>query len=82
MPSDPPADVAGPAPLLVDARSLAALLGVSLRTIRALDAGGKLPRPIRLTRGCVRWKLSEIHDWINAGAPDRATWARIRAARS
>jgi predicted DNA-binding transcriptional regulator AlpA len=69
-------------PLLLSARDLAGLLSVGQRTLRAMDAGGRIPAPVRLSPGCVRWKLSEIRDWLDAGAPDRATWARIRAARS
>jgi predicted DNA-binding transcriptional regulator AlpA len=68
-------------PLLLSARDVAALLGVSLRTVRAMDSSGRIPEPIRITRGCVRWKLSEVRSWINAGAPDRATWARLRARK-
>jgi predicted DNA-binding transcriptional regulator AlpA len=60
---------------------LAALLRLGLRTIRSMDRAGKLPEPIRLSSGCVRWRYGEILDWLRAGAPCRQTWARIRAAR-
>ncbi len=60
-------------PLSVDAKSLANLLGLSLRTIRAHDASGKLPAPIRIG-GRVVWLVSEINCWLEAGAPDRVTW--------
>jgi predicted DNA-binding transcriptional regulator AlpA len=76
-----PADAAGPSPLLVDARCLAGLLAVGLRTLRAMDAAGRIPAPVRLSPGCVRWKLSEILDWIDSGCPTREVWARIRAAQ-
>jgi excisionase family DNA binding protein len=77
---DRPADGAGLSPLLVDARCLAGLLGVSLRSIRALDRAGKLPAPIRVGRA-VRWKLSEIHAWADSGCPPRTTWEHTRDAR-
>jgi predicted DNA-binding transcriptional regulator AlpA len=79
--ADPPADAAGPQPLLVDARRAAQLLGVGLRTLRAMDAAGRLPAPVRLSPGCVRWRLAELRDWTEAGCPDRATWACIRDVR-
>jgi predicted DNA-binding transcriptional regulator AlpA len=60
---------------------LAALLRLGLRTIRSMDRAGKLPEPIRLSSGCVRWRYAEIRAWLDAGAPDRATWARVRDAR-
>ncbi|HET6575911.1 MAG TPA: helix-turn-helix domain-containing protein [Fimbriiglobus sp.] len=77
--ADPPADLAG-APLVVDARRLAVLLGCGLRTVRTHDAAGKLPAPVRIG-GRVVWRVSEIRDWLAAGAPDRATWAARIAAR-
>lgn len=79
--ADSPADAAGPPPILVDARRAAALLGVGLRTLRTMDAAGRLPAPVRLSPGCVRWRLAELRDWTEAGCPDRETWAARRAAR-
>jgi predicted DNA-binding transcriptional regulator AlpA len=74
MPSD-----TAPAPLLVDARELARLLGIGLRTLRSHDSAGRLPRPVRIG-GSVRWRVAEIRLWLDAGAPDRETWERIRSA--
>jgi predicted DNA-binding transcriptional regulator AlpA len=81
--ADPPADGNRPTvePLLATAKDLAVLLRLSLRTIRSMDAGGRLPEPVRVG-GSVRWRLDELRAWLDAGAPDRATWARIRDARS
>ena len=67
-------------PLLVDARSLARMLCVGIRTVRAWDASGRIPEPIRLSPGCVRWRYSEVSDWVSAGCPPREVWARLRAA--
>ncbi len=61
------------AALAVGAGRLAPMLNVSVRTVRSLDAAGKLPAPIRLN-GAVRWIVSEIEDWLAAGAPSRAEW--------
>lgn len=66
--------------LVVDARRLAKLLCAGIRTVRTWDAAGKLPAPIRIG-GRVVWRVSEIRAWIEAGAPDRVTWAAIVAAR-
>ena len=63
--------------LAVDAAELAKLLKVSLRHINALNATGRLPRPIRLGRS-VRWPREELVAWIAAGAPSRDEWERIR----
>jgi predicted DNA-binding transcriptional regulator AlpA len=69
-------------PLLVSAKSLAKLLGVSLRTIRAMDRAGRLPAPLRLSPGCVRWRYTEILGWLNGGCPTRQAWEARRDARS
>ena len=68
-------------PLAVSARQLARMLGLSVRTIRAMDAGGKLPRPVKLHGHSVRWVLSEIEAWLAEGAPVRRTWDTLRSNR-
>lgn len=66
--------------LAVDAKQLAKMLGVSTRKIRQLDASGKIPQAILIGARSVRWRVDEIKDWLNAGAPDRESWERIDAA--
>lgn len=78
--ADPPAAPAGP-PLVVGARELAALLRVGLRTVRAMDAGGRLPKPVRIGHS-VRWSLEEIKRWLAADAPNRDEWEARRKAGS
>lgn len=68
-------------PLAVDATQLAALLSLGLRTIRTLDAAGKLPTPFRCGNRKL-WDVSEVKAWITAGAPDRATWEVIKKAHT
>lgn len=75
--ADPPAVAAG-TPLVVDARRLAVMLSAGIRTVRTWDAGGKLPPPLRIG-GRVVWRVDEIRAWLDAGAPDRETWAARRA---
>jgi len=60
-------------PLVVDAKLLARLLTCSVRTVRTLDTLGKLPKALRIG-GRVVWRVSEIREWLAAGAPDRDTW--------
>ena len=66
--------------LAMSAADLAARLEVSLRHLRRLDSAGKLPRPVRLGRS-VRWPVTEIESWLNAGGPDRQRWQAIRGAK-
>ena len=74
-PSPPAAD-----PLLVDARRLAVLLSAGVRTLRTWDAAGRLPAPLRIG-GRVVWRLDEVRAWLDAGAPDRETWAAMRGRK-
>lgn len=70
-----------PKPLAVGAAQLGKLLGLGLRTVRSMDAAGRLPRPIRLGSS-VRWRFAEIEAWVVAGAPNRDEWeARELASR-
>ncbi len=69
-----------PKRLVADAKHLAKLLGVGLRTVRTWNSAGKLPTPIRIG-GRVVWRMKEIRAWLAAGAPDRETWAAMCEAR-
>ena len=57
-------------PLLVDATAAAALCGKHLRTWRAWQAAGRIPRPIRIGRSLM-WRFSELEAWVAAGCPSR-----------
>jgi len=65
--------------LVVRAKDLAVLLGVSLVHIRRMDSAGKLPKPIRLG-DCVTWRVDEVKAWLEAGAPSRNKWLAIQSA--
>lgn len=66
------------AQLIVGAKHVAIMLGISLRTVRSMDASGKLPLPVRIG-GLVSWRKQELIDWVEAGCPDRETWNTRRA---
>jgi len=51
---------------MVNARTAAAIVGVSRRSWWRFVADGRAPKPIRLGR-CVRWRLLEIRNWIKGG---------------
>jgi excisionase family DNA binding protein len=59
--------------LLLPAREVAKLLGISVRHVWALLAEGRLPRPLRLGRA-VRWNVDELRAWLAAGGPEIAAW--------
>lgn len=66
--------------LAVDARGLAAMLGLGKRSIDTNNAAALIPRPFRLF-GRVLWNVAEIRRWLDAGSPDRQTWERIKTAK-
>ena len=74
MIENPPAD-----PLVVGARELADLLRVGLRTVRSMDAAGKLPKPVKIGHS-VRWSPEEIKRWLLADCPRRSDWEARKAA--
>ncbi len=61
------------APLLLSAKSAAAVCGKSLRTWRTWDAAGVIPRPVRIGRSTL-WRADELRAWIDAGCPNRDVW--------
>jgi excisionase family DNA binding protein len=63
--------------LALPAVDVAKLLGISKRHVSALNATGRIPRPVRLGRA-VRWRAHEIRDWLAAGAPSRERWESMR----
>jgi predicted DNA-binding transcriptional regulator AlpA len=69
--------------MVADAECLAELLGLGVRTIRTMDAAGKLPRPLKLGARTV-WIIREVREWLAAARngipPDRREWEALRAA--
>ena len=50
---------------MMDARKVASLLGISLRTLDTLVARGEAPAFIRIGQ-IRRWRMAEITTWIDA----------------
>jgi hypothetical protein len=68
-------------PLLLGARRAAVICDKSLRTWRAWDAAGWIPRPIQIGRSKL-WGLDELRAWVAAGCPRRAEWESLREGRN
>jgi excisionase family DNA binding protein len=55
---------------LLSRREVAERLGVHPRTVARMICEGRLPDPFRLGgKGDLRWRESDIDDWIAAGCP-------------
>jgi excisionase family DNA binding protein len=66
-----------PAPLLLDAKQAAALLGIGKTHLYALHSSGKIPLPVRLGRRTL-WRAEELKSWISAGCPTRQKWISMQ----
>lgn len=56
-------------PQMLTRNEVAAMLGVSPATFHRYVEAGKAPKPIKFSRGCVRWRLLEVQNWIRDGCP-------------
>lgn len=54
--------------VLIPAGDVAAMLGVSERTLWRLLSAGKMPEPVRIGRS-TRWRSAEVREWIERGCP-------------
>jgi len=66
---------------LLDVRAVAERLSVSARAIWKWQASGRLPAPVRLGRS-VRWRSSDIDEWIEQGCPSRSAFEAAKAVQS
>jgi excisionase family DNA binding protein len=76
-----PAQIGEPLPpaLLMTVDDLARELRTSAKTIRRMDAAGRLPRAVKIGRA-KRWPRETIIRWIAAGAPRRGEWEAFGGA--
>lgn len=63
-----------PIPLLVDGKTFAKQVAVSSSTFGRMNSRGKLPPCVRLSAGCVRWRVDDVTKWVALGCPDRAAF--------
>jgi predicted DNA-binding transcriptional regulator AlpA len=68
--------------LLIGAKELATLLGISRSLLYGLHSSGRLgPLPYELG-GRVLWSRKEIEEWVDSGLPPRVKWVAIRKMQS
>ena len=74
----PPVADGGPLPFTMTDAEIGRELRVSSKTIRRMDADGKLPRPVMVGARSLRWVRQTIVEWLAAGCPDRDTFEANR----
>ena len=57
-------------PLAVDIKAIAQLVPFAIRTLRRMDASGKLPQGFKVG-GRKLWRVSDLRLWCEWGFPDR-----------
>jgi len=55
---------------LLTVRETAQFLNIGKRTLWRWSNCGRMPKPIKLTDRCVRYRRSDLQQWIDAGCPD------------
>jgi len=64
--------------LLVGAKDVAKLLGVSVRSVWNMHQTGALgPLPIRLGARTL-WRTADIEAWVRLGCPNRERWTDMQ----
>ncbi|MCZ2342747.1 MAG: helix-turn-helix domain-containing protein [Bacteroidales bacterium] len=70
-------------PLLIGVETVAKMTGYSRRTVEKWLAMDALPPPVKLPgpgkRRSLRWRKSDIEEWIDAGCPTAKVWAARKA---
>jgi excisionase family DNA binding protein len=67
--------------MLLSANEVARLLGVSKRTVHRLNSSGKIPKPVRIG-GSVRWRESDIRQWIAWDCRSRVQFKAMQEGQS
>ena len=50
---------------LLTVKDVADILSIGVRTVWRWAAQGKIPRPIRLARNTLRWKASQLQEYMD-----------------
>jgi len=66
-------------PELVTDLEVGAMLHVSRRKVHSMRSAGQLPAEIRIGRS-LRWRASDIREWIRQGCPNREVFEREAVA--
>jgi predicted DNA-binding transcriptional regulator AlpA len=70
-------DQASVAPLLLDAKAVAAMLSISRSMLYQISNTGELgPMSIKLGKRRL-WRYDELAAWVRAGCPSRGAWVKM-----
>ena len=65
---------------LLTAKALAKILSTSVRSIWRYRSSGRLPKIVKIS-GAIRWRQSDIDEWISLGCPSKSEFETMKQAR-
>ena len=63
---------------LLTAKSLGQMLSLSKRQIFRMRSAHLICSPVKVGAGAIRWRSSDIEQWISMGCPDQKTFEAMR----
>ncbi len=63
---------------LLTAEAVAKALSLSKRQIFRMRSAGLICSPVKVGAGAIRWRNSDIEQWIAMGCPDRKTFEAMK----
>lgn len=66
---------------LLTAKAVGEKLSLSKRAVFRMRSAGLIVAPLKVGQGAVRWRSSDIEEWIAMGCPDRKTFNAMQQAR-
>jgi len=65
---------------LLTAKAVSEMLSLSKRQIFRMRSAGLICSPVKVGAGAIRWRSSDIEEWISMGCPDQKTFEAMKNA--
>lgn len=66
---------------LLTAQAIGAKLSLSKRAVFRMRSAGLICAPLKCGQGAIRWRLSDIEQWISMGCPTKKVFEAMQQAR-
>ena len=66
--------------ILLTAKEVGAKLSLSKRAVFRMRSAGLICSPVKVGAGAIRWRLSDIEQWIAWGCPSKVDFEAMRQA--
>ncbi len=65
---------------LLTAQAIAEKLSLSKRAVFRMRSAGLICSPVKVGAGAIRWRLSDIEEWISWGCPTKKDFEAMKKA--